>query len=179
MSGWIRLWVLITAIWAIIVAGITTVMVVDTFGDADGPWIVYSLSDNAKPFFQNLELDEKGPAYAVEFSYADGTKQSIRFPLLESEALVEFDQKINNLAKKEGKSVSENEIRRFLDVVIKKNSEAKSALVEYRQEVENITNRKAGERKEVIGVGVLVLVIPPVVLLLLGYGIAWVRRGFA
>lgn len=179
MNGWMRLWVLITAIWSVIVVGITTVIVIATFGDTEGPWIAHSLSDNAKPFFQNLESDEKGPAYTVEFSYTDGTKQSIRFPLLENVALVEFDRKIKNLAKKEGKSVSENEIRRFLDVLSKKNSEAKSALVEYRQEVENITNRKAGERMQAIGVGALVLVIPPVVLLLLGYGIAWVRRGFA
>lgn len=179
MSGWMRLWVLLSAIWAAFVIGITTVIVADSFGDVDGPWIVYSLSDKAKPYFQNLESDEKGPAYTVEFSYTDGTKQNIRFPLLEDAALVDLDRKIKNLAKQEGKNVSEIEISRFLNVVSRSNSEAKSALNEYQREIENGVARKANDRKQTFGVAALVLVVPLIILLLLGYGIAWVRKGFA
>jgi hypothetical protein len=179
MNGWLRLWILLTAIWAVIVIGIVSVVVVETYDDAEGPWIAYSLSEKSKPFFQNLEADEKGPAYTVEFTYKDGTVQGIRFPMLEGVDLIEFQKKINKLAANEGKEVSEKEIRRFLGEVSQKNSEAKSALAEYQQELERRREQKINDRKQAFFIGALVLVIPPIIILVLGYGIAWVRKGFA
>lgn len=178
MNGWLRLWILLTSVWAVIVIGIATVMVVETYDEVEGPWIAYSLSEKAKPFFLNLEADEKGPAYTVEFTYTDGSTPSIRFPLLENVDLIGFEQKIKKLAVKEGKEVSEKEIRRFLDAVSQKNAEAKLALTEYQQEVERRGERKVNDRKQTIVIAALVLVVPPFVMVALGYGIAWVRRGF-
>ena len=67
MSGWRRLWILISAIWTIIVIAISAIVVKDTYKDPDGPWIIYRLSDKAKLFYQDLEKGEKGPAYTVTF----------------------------------------------------------------------------------------------------------------
>jgi len=150
MNGWLRLWILLTSVWAVIVIGIATIIVVETYDEVEGSWVVYNLSEKAKPFFQNLKADEKGPTYTVEFTYTDGSTQSIRFPMLEGADLIELQQKIQKLAVKEAKEVSENEIRRFLGVVSQKNSEAKSALAEYQQEVERRSEQKINDRKQAI-----------------------------
>ena len=179
MNGWMRLWVFLTALWAVIVIGIATFIVVDTYGEVDGPWVVYGLSEKSKPFFQNLDADEKGPVYTVQFSYTDGTTQSIRFPMLEGVDLIEFQQKIRKLADEEGKEVSDKEIKQFLGAVSQKNSEAKLASSEYQQEVKRRAEQKVRDRKQAIWVSALVCVVPPIITLVLGYGVAWVRKGFA
>lgn len=179
MSGWMRLWVLISSIWAVTIICITAFAIVDTFKDPEGPWITYNLSDKAKPFFQDLKTDEKGPVYNVELAYTDGTKQIIRFPLLKNEEFGDIDRKIKDFARENGKSISESEVQRFLNVTFKQNSEANSALIEYKQQVENTMAISANERKKIIGVSLLAIGLPPIVLLLIGYGIAWVRKGFA
>ena len=179
MNGWLRLWILISAIWGVGVIGIAAVSVADTFGDADGPWIKYGLSEKAKPFYENLEPDEKGPAYTIEFAYADGTKQGVRFPLLNDMEASEFDRKIKNLAVREGKKISDIELSRFVNEVSSKNAEAKEALAEYQREVESSAQRKVSDRRQTIWISTLVLIVPPLIVLLLGHGIAWVRRGFA
>lgn len=179
MNGWMRLWILLTAIWAVIVIGIGVFVVTDSYGQVDGPWVVYGLSEKSKPFFQNLEADEKGPVYTVEFTYTDGTIQSIRFPMLEGIDLIEFQQKIRKLADEEGKEVTNKEIKRFLGAVSQKNSEAKLASSEYQREVKRRSEQKVKDRKQAIWVSALVCVVPPIIILVLGYGVAWVRKGFA
>lgn len=179
MSGWLRLWVLVSAIWLVIVVAFAALIAKDTFNDPDGPWIVYRLSDKAKGFYEGLEKNEKGPMFTVTFKYTDGETQQVRFPLLEKPIKdLELGKKLNKLAKEKGKMISPKVINKFLDDVAKSNKRAKLAKKEYESEVEKEHEKEITDRKNILKISLVSLIAPPIFLLLFGYGVAWVRKGF-
>ena len=180
MNGWKRLWILLTVIWALIVVSIATFIVIeDTYDNINGPWIKYRLSDQSKTFYEGLEEDENGPAYTVSFTYEDGTEQAIRFPLIEKEiSEINFGEKLAKIAKESGRIVSSKEIDLFKEKVTLKNSQAAKAKEEFDSEIEKAKLENLRQRREIIYSSLAALFIPPIIFLFLGYGIAWVRRGF-
>lgn len=177
MNGWVRLWLFLTAIWAVVVVGFAAIMAADTYDDPDGPWIVYRLSDDAKPFFKD-STNSDGPTFTVGLSFEDGTTNDISFPLLDSTDLQSLESKIRRFADREGKRISESEFRRFSSAVVQKNNEAEAASLQYRLAVAQQSMKQSDKRKTTFQIAALVLVVPPLVLLTFGFGIAWVRRGF-
>lgn len=164
-------------IWALIVIAFTTVLVLDTYEDPSRFSVVWELSDEAKSFYEESESDE-GPTYIIDLTYEDGTSARVRFPLFESLDFQEFEGKINRHAEREGKRVSEAELRRFFSAVTQKNKEAEAASLEYRRAFALKSAEQRRDRLQFVQIAALVLIIPPLVLLSLGYGIAWIRRGF-
>jgi hypothetical protein len=141
--------------------------------------IYYNLSSQTKEFYADIEEDEEDPIYIVSFYYDDETKKSIRFPLLdESIDKIDFEYKLKNLADEDGKTISEDEIEEFVNEVYEKNRNALLAKAEFESEISKSKFANDEEIKSTILTTIAVLFIPPLIILMLGYGIAWVREGF-
>jgi len=179
MSGWKRLWVLISIIWALIIIAISAIVIKDTYNIPNGPLIIYRLSYKSKVFYQDLEEDEKGPAYTVTFKYEDGTTQSVRCPLFVKPIEdIDFSEHLRKMALESGKKISDHEIELFISNVSKKNSSANSAKAEYESEREKVQKENIESRKNTFLFSTIAIIVPPIVILLIGYGVAWVRKGF-
>jgi len=180
MNGWQRLWVVISAIWLLVVVSYAVISIQDTYTDPDGPWIFYSLSANAKEFYKDLEKNEKGPMYTVTFKFTDGSEQSVRFPLLEKPVgELKLGDQLNRLARENNKQISRQEIAKFINNVSKSNSRAKQAKKEYESKVQEVRQNSTEKRRNIIINSLLMLIAPPIGVLIMGYSVAWVRRGFS
>ena len=182
MSGWKRLWIFLSVIWVAIVASIATFIVIEDTSENARYRLsaIYRLSEESKAFYQDLEKDEKGPAYTISFKYEDGTEQEIRLPLLGKELseLNNFGEQLTKLAEESGRTVNSRQIDQFIEKVGLKNSQAIRAKEEFDSEVEKAKVKNLEQRKKIIYGSLRILIIPPLIVLILGYGIAWVRRGF-
>lgn len=170
-----------SAIWVVIVVSVGTfIFIEDTYDNpTEGPWIISRLSAQSKAFYENLEDDESGPAYTVSFNYENGIEQKIRFPLLKKNiSEIDFQEKLEGIAKETGNEISSDEIQRFKENVSLKNSQAFNARNEFLAKVEEAKIQNIEKRKEIIYSSLAISTLPPLVVLIIGFGIAWVRRGF-
>jgi hypothetical protein len=172
MNGWMRLWIFMSVIWAVIVVSVTAWIVIeDAQQSAEGPWIKYSLNDESRSFYEGLEGDEKGPAYTIAFEYEDGTEQNIQFTLIDRKVSeIDFKGKLNELAQEEGKELSPHEIESFIEQVSAKNAQALKAKNAFDAAVEFEKARKVEKRKETIYMALTILVVPSLLFLLIGLG---------
>jgi len=185
MRGWARLWVLLTIIWVVFVGAVTFTV---TDWSNEPPWyrIYNNLSTHAQKYYEESSLPKHEPVYKVELKYTDGTETFIRFPIFDeisSNDIVDklhddIEEKLIKLAKENKKKVASTEVARFIKLVAIENELAKRALREYQTVSNEQVKRHKQDIREGIIISALAMVIPPVLLLMIGYGIAWVRRGF-
>ena len=179
MNGWLRLWIFISAIWCAAVITVASIIYIDTQNTPSTYRVNTKMSEELKQFYKDLEVDEEGPRYTLTVKYTDGSDQSIRFPLIDEPIIKdEFEKKINGFAGKENKSVSKRELNKFYNLVSKKNKRAAEAKAEYDEEYELLTLKIQQEKANIIYIAIASAVVPSVLILLLGYGVAWVRTGF-
>ncbi len=177
LNGWMRLWILLTLIWVIIV-GALSIAIIGWPTEPSRHEVINLLSDQSQTFYKELEADEEGPSIVVEYSYKDGTKQRVQFPNLGEDALDNIKKNIQEKAIEEGKEVTSVEINQFIELVSIANEKAKTALKEYQQAYKDRAKYLISERYVEYVIAALVLIIPPLIILMLGYGIVWVRKGF-
>lgn len=172
-----RLWIVLSVLWAVIIVGMFGLLIAQTYQDPDRPSVYYQLSDSAKSFYENSKEGE-GPTYEATVHYADGTSTTIEFPLLTSTDFQEFETKVKGYAEGQGTHVHPAELDRFYSAVIQKNKDAEAASLEYRRALALESAKQRLNRATWVKTGFLVLFIPPLAILSFGYAIAWVRRGF-
>ncbi|RYY77225.1 MAG: hypothetical protein EOO52_07035 [Gammaproteobacteria bacterium] len=176
MNGWKRLWIFISLIWAAIV--MTTAFIVlsqSSYNEPTKASVISKLSESSRKFYEI----EDGPRYTVTLSHEDGTKVGIQFPLLTEEFnALPFKEKLEKLAKKSGKTISVIEIENFAKEVKILNLQAAEAKREFDGVYENIMKANSDRRSKVIFTALISILMPILIILLLGYGMAWVRAGF-
>ena len=184
MNGWMRLWVLVSVLWFCVVAVIVYVSVVSESYDPPYVHDIYnSLSPKAKPYYLKFSLDEKtflkeGDSQeqwllydAVDEALRPFYKQSSEHP----ESLLSIQGKLKAT---KGYSLTIDEIEKRLNKLKEQDAMAPKAEEEFDSKVEEAYRKKAEARKKAIIHAITITVVPSVLLLLVGYGVAWVRRGF-
>jgi hypothetical protein len=178
MTGWIRLWILLSVIWLAVVTTFIAVSLNEFDGKANGPWISHRLSESSQQFYKRRGNSDEGPSYVVPVTLVSGTVKEVSFSVLSSSGLESIERKIQSLAASEGTSVSAEEMSRFLSAVRLENKRAENAAKEYAIELAKYSVEQRESRRDLITFGGLLGAVPPIFVLVLGYGIAWVRRGF-
>ncbi len=94
------------------------------------------------------------------------------------EAVGTIAAKVRKLASDNSKTISDDEIEQFTQRVAQRNEEAKKAQQEYQTKSEEYVAEAKAERRKAYTLAASTAVGVPMLWLLLGLGIAWVRRGF-
>ena len=179
MNGWMRLWLFISVIWLLLVVTVSSFLLLDnSYRNPDGPWINHRLSNSSKKFFENLAEGENGAHYSVSVEFDDGSKYEIRLPVLTQEGLETIPKKIRKLAEEKEATVADSAIEGFSAKVRELNSAAQKADEARAQALREYVSDMRAERKQLIIYAVLTFVLPVLGALLMGLGVAWVRRGF-
>lgn len=171
-----RLWVFVSVIWAIAVIVVTALMVADE-GDitVHESTVVSQLSPESKVYF-NHDGDEA--QYVISLVYDNGHIVNINFK--HSDAIPDIDElsEALSLAEVGGGKVSREKVETFRQGALETQVHAKKAQEEFDTHALAIKKRKLGKRNDILLMGVGFLVIPSLILLAFGYGVAWVRQGF-
>lgn len=180
MNGWIRLWIFLTIIWGLVVGSVATFVVIeDTPVDESGPWVKYRLTEKSKKYYEDLKAEETGPVYTVAISLESGEKVRIRFDTLFDEIDEElFRNKLGKMAASKNTKVSDTQVDLFIDNLKRENSAALSAKKEYVLILAKARKENQEKRVSTIKHASAIFIAPSALILLLGCGVAWVRRGF-
>lgn len=165
-------------LWGLIVVVAASVFLFDTYDSTEGPRR-YELGDSAESFFFG-RFSGDGPEYSLTINLADGTSRTFRFPLLSDTDVTVLHEKLNRLLVSNDAPPTYEELDAFVQKVISKNQETRAAthgseqlLIEYRRK-RNIEQQQ--QRKQYSINAVLALVLPPIAVGLLGYGVVRLRR---
>ena len=187
MHGWLRLWILISLLWVAGIAIVGYFIYEDARTKDSKPiykgMLVQELRPNQQAYFLksdsngiDLFAEDLAPSFETTLRYTDGTEERIQFPLLKETDFQEIKEEVHGLAKTQGKEISPAEYDRF-EILVRVNNrlalEAKRALDQLYIEAEGV-NRSKDALQLILASSLL----PPIAVLLLGWGIAWVRRGF-
>lgn len=179
MNGWLRLWVFVSLIWCIAVSAMATIVYKEIRDEPYASSVSNKISKEAKEFYSDLEDDEDGPKYMLTLSYSDGTELEFRLPLLEEPVEEkEFKSKILNIVDEDNATISKHELDRFYKAVLKRNKLALEAKEEYDQVYLDLELVLKQEKLNFIYVTLAIASVPVLLLIILGYSIAWVRAGF-
>jgi hypothetical protein len=183
MNGWMRLWVLVSVLWLSLVGVIVYVSVVSESYDPPYTQDIYnSLSTKAKPFY--FMLNENAGRFLKkgdedQWLLTDEVNEALR-PFYKEYSghpatLFSIQSKLKGA---NGYSLSVDEIKKRLIELKEQDALAPQAKEEFDRKVEEAYRKKAEARKKAIIHATTITVVPSVLLLLVGYGVAWVRRGF-
>ena len=185
MYGWMRLWSVMSVIWVIAI-GIATLDKLDRLSsEPSNLSIYYALDDETKPFFERLREDppQTTPTYITEVQFDDGTTRGVRFALMDETQLAEFSErgyaKIKRIAEIHNKTLSKALIDAFIVSTISNNLQASAYSDTYKDEVERQTKISETKSSRHLEDSFLLIFCVPLFALLLGYSVAWVRRGFS
>ena len=132
MNGWLRLWVLVSVVWAVLVVSVAAIVIPDKLQAIDPATAGPIESGSKYGGIPGEPLDELPAGFVIEppkASQERGPVDELPEGFVLDELLLEIEENQH-------------------------------------------------ERQEVIRTSIMVSIIPPLVLLLLGYGFAWVLRGF-
>lgn len=173
-----RLWVFVSVVWLslMVVMGVT-ILFEDYDREPNFDNIFYKLTDKTKEFYRDNKNIEENPYYVLSIKHLDGEEFKVRIDLMDES---EQESIMDRFAKyvTEEKKVSESELKTVLKTISLKNKEAFSAKQEFDDKVNNFKSENIQRRNESIIQITMTALIPPIVILLLGQGVAWVRRGF-
>ncbi|MED5530692.1 MAG: hypothetical protein VYA99_10105 [Pseudomonadota bacterium] len=177
MSGWLRLWVLLSVFW-LIAATFYFYQNFIPIRDVDELEIIRELDPNASQYFREWSHEHKELTYYVSFSFTDGTQGTIRFPFLSEEEIEDVERRVKALSDRENRVISENEMSRFVALVKAENIGAGRAM----QQFESIAiEKKVQEEKRhgryIFNV-IAMLIAFPAGSFLTGTGFGWVYQGF-
>ena len=181
MNGWIRLWTVVSSIWILGIVFNIVIAMPDKPSDVS---VFYGLDENTKLYFDGLleNPPQKIPSYAVGITSESGREVSISHLFMKDSELPDFKNDVEITLVKYGKDesmiFSEKSMSDFIDQTISQNVLAGEALISYENEVENQINRLNVEWLRHIKEKLVLLIVLPLMVFLLGYSIAWIRRGF-
>ena len=179
MNGWIRLWVFVSLIWMTATGLFAWYSIPQNY--TVGPWTKFGLSDSSIVFFTHEFMPYYEPHYTVDLEFEDGTKEPIILPVLTADEVSPeyWREQIKEIADYKGKSASVFQPYVFSEKVAKKNEAAKIAKNQFDKLVSDKTAQSQESRSRHLTVSLLGILLPPLIALILGFGIAWVRRGFS
>lgn len=177
-NRWLRGWVLLTAIWSVVVVLYTAVGIRDTFDEPSPSALMHQLSLGAQTFFNTAIVDDNGTLVAqVPVTYSDGSTEVILFPYVKEIALFEFRNQLKDMTRRTGKTIPGLESQKAYFQYQASNTYRLESIKEYDSHLDDIRTRNMKERVKILMAGLLALVIPPSLLLLLGYAVVWVIKG--
>jgi hypothetical protein len=178
LNGWKRLWVFATTLWIVAVLAIGVSLVAETLGDPSHYSIHSKLPDSAKGFYESPPANENYPSYQVPLRFEDFELVTFNFELLEDPTDEDIRARITRYAGENRRSVSDIALQEFIDEVIRENQRAQRAYAEYIRATVDTRRADDQERALLIWAIIATMLTPPIVIFILGFGIAWVRQGF-
>ncbi|WP_157976497.1 hypothetical protein [Parahaliea mediterranea] len=160
MNGWMRLWVFLSTVWVITCA--VTVPII---------------------YFDNIEYgvkraQERAIENAQKFTF-EATITNVegeRFKITKDDLASDKNEAFSKLAEKGGAPISGEEQER---VTLEYEAAIKLAISRLFALQESAAQAARTESRALFSyIGTASAVVPPLVILILGHGIAWVRRGF-
>ncbi len=177
-NRWLRGWVLLTAMWACVVVLYTAAEIRDTFYEPSPSSLLPYLSQDTQTFFHTaIEDDDGNLVVQVPITYSDGSTDIILLPYVNEIGLVEFRNQIKSMTQRTGKTITGMESQKAYFKFQAANSFRQAAVKEYDTRLDDIHARNVEKRMMALLSGLLALVIPPGLLLLLGYAVVWVIKG--
>ena len=181
MNGWMRLWVVTSSVWIIVI-------VFSIFNsmphEPSNATVFAELDEKTKLYFEGLleEPPQLLPSYEVELKFVDGNTTTFKHTLMTESEIISFRKnaapKLIKYAEDNYEVVSEDLMQEFIDETVSLNILAGEAMNSYENEVivqmEKLNSTWFSEILE----SLILLIFLPLISFLLGHSFAWIRRGF-
>lgn len=176
MSGWIRIWVVLSILWTLGVLVYLTPRLPETEKVVEGPWLKYRV-DPRRLFISSSS--DQFPVYTIVADFDDGTSSEIdNVPILWEGDIPDIEQKLEYLAKDRGTTISEESKQRTVRQAMALSDEARTIQRQYKEMVYQLKkDQSIGWWTGIFEMSIYIFV-GPVSLLLLGYSVDWIRGGF-
>lgn len=174
MNGWLRLWVFISVIWAVIVVFLAALLMREDWHKApDYSAALKHVSDETLIFYRDFG---PSPEMTVPVSFSDGSKTTVHLDLSNPINIESISSMIEISVDNHNRKALPGEVSRITKEAEKRKALLKAAIDDMEAGIKQAMRKN---QREMVTLVIAIVVIPSSILLVVGSGFAWVRRGFA
>lgn len=177
LNGWQRLWVFLCLVWVVSTLSITFYSYTTYNVNPSYFSIAFRLPQNYRNLFPD-GVTRVNATHSERVDYVDGTSVRINFDDVLAISADDIRPRLINLAEINNNTISDQEIDSFRTKIIERQDFLRGAQNRFDEIVTTIEMERLEVKDQILYQGALIILIPPIALLLSGYGLAWVRRGF-